>query len=316
LSLESAFPRRFMAWVNERFQLPNAILFFVLYASALLFGRALVTDGKLALGARDVAGFFAVWAFFLMLRVFDEHKDYALDAKNHPQRVLQSGLITLGHLKIAGAIAIALQLGVSILEDGGVGRVTVAWLVAMGWSALMAKEFFVGEWLSKRLVLYAFSHMLVMPLALVWMAQMGAGARALPPSIALLAVLSFFSGAAFEIARKTKAPADERDGVDSYTRSLGVRGAPIAVLVILAIGQAPLDAALVMLYGDARAVPIAAWCVLGASLLLPIVAVVRFLSAPTTKTAKGIEATVGVSMLVAYVTLIACIASHRGVAWS
>jgi 4-hydroxybenzoate polyprenyltransferase len=315
LSLESPFPSRFMAWVNERFQLPNALLFFVLYASALLFGRALVGDGVLHVAAPDVAGFFAVWAFFLMLRVFDEHKDFELDAKNHPKRVLQSGLITLGHLKVAGAIAIALQLGVSLWRDGGAGRVTIAWAIAMGWSALMAKEFFVGEWLSKRLVLYAFSHMLVMPLALMWMAQMGAGAAQLPAPVANLAVLSFFSGAAFEIARKTKAPEDERDTVDSYTRSWGLRGAPIAVLVVLVIGTVPLDLALVWLYGDAKAVPLVAWCVLGASIVLPAIAVVRFLAKATPKNAKMIEATVGTSMLVAYVTLIACIVGHRGVTW-
>jgi 4-hydroxybenzoate polyprenyltransferase len=315
LTLQSPFARRFVAWMNERFPLANAILALVLYAAALLFGRALVEGGALRIGIVDIAGFFAVWAFFLMLRVFDEHKDYETDLVNHPKRVLQSGLISLGHLKIAGALAVAAQLGVSLWRDAGVGRVTITWAIVMAWSALMAKEFFIGEWLSKRLVLYAVSHMVVMPMAMVWMAQMGAGSAALPATVAALAVLSFFSGASFELARKTKAPQDEREGVDSYTRSIGLRGAPIAVIAVLALAQPPLDVALVTLYGDAKAVPIAAWCVLGVGLALPIIAAVRFMRGPTTKTAKGIEGAVGVSILVTYAVLIACIVGHRGVAW-
>ena len=130
LTLESPFASRFFAWIHERFPLVNAVLFFVLYASALLYGRAVSTSaagGRVTAHAVDIAGFFAVWAFFLMLRVFDEHKDYALDLENHPKRVLQSGLVTLAHLKIVCAVAIAIQLGASLWEDRGIGRVTIAW---------------------------------------------------------------------------------------------------------------------------------------------------------------------------------------------
>src|SRR5215471_10239683 len=193
VSRQSPFIQRFFAWINERFPLGNAVLFLVIYAAGLLWGRLLTHDGRLLLSLADVPGFFGFWAFFLMLRVFDEHKDYELDLRNHPQRVLQSGLITLGHLKVVGAIAIAVQLAVSLLADRGFGPTTRVWLVVMAWSALMAREFFVGEWLGKRLVLYALSHMVVLPLALVWIAQMGAGGAELPKIVVLLPLLSFFS---------------------------------------------------------------------------------------------------------------------------
>jgi 4-hydroxybenzoate polyprenyltransferase len=298
--------------VHERFPLANALLFFVLYASALLLGRARGA-GPVRVGALDVVGFLAVWSFFLLLRVLDEHKDFELDRQNHPQRVLQSGLITLGHLKVVGALCAALGLVVSLAYDGGVGRVTLAWAATMAWTLLMAKEFFVGEWLGRRLVLYALSHMLVMPLLLLWMAQMGAGASAATGATAPLAAMAFFAGASFELARKIRAPADERDGVDSYTKSLGLHGAPAALAVVLALCVGAF--ALVVRAVREDAVPLAAWIAAGLALAGALSAVGGFVRRPSAKAAKGIEAGVGLAMLVVYGTLIACEASRAGLAW-
>jgi 4-hydroxybenzoate polyprenyltransferase len=315
LTARSPFASRFLAWVHERFPVANALLFFVLYASALLLGRAAAggPPGAVPVGALDVAGFLAVWGFFLLLRVFDEHKDYALDLVNHPQRVLQSGLVTLAHLEITGALAAAFGLAVSLAYDGGVGHVTEAWAVMMGWSLLMAKEFFVGEWLSKRLVLYAVSHMLVMPLALAWMAQMGAGGEPLPRDVAPLAAMAFLAGAAFEIARKIKAPGDERAGVDSYTKALGLRAALATLAAVVVLCCAAAIAVLRALY--AGAVPWGAWTATAVAAGLPLFAVGGFVASPSSRRAKAIEAAVGVAMLVVYGTLIACVAAHRGLAW-
>jgi 4-hydroxybenzoate polyprenyltransferase len=66
--------------------------------------------------------------------VFDEHKDYEVDLRNHPDRVLQSGRVTLGHLKVVGAVALAVQVATCLLEDGGVGRVTFWWALTFGWT--------------------------------------------------------------------------------------------------------------------------------------------------------------------------------------
>lgn len=314
VTAHSAFASRFFAWVQERFPLANAILFLVLYAAALLFGRASAAGGSIDLTPLDVFGFLAVWGFFLVLRVFDEHKDFALDARNHPHRVLQSGLVTLAHLKVAGVLAAALGLAVSLAYDHGIGRVTLAWAAMMGWSALMAKEFFVGEWLGKRIVLYAFTHMLVMPLALLWMAQMGAGGAPLPRATISLAAMAFFSGFAFEIARKTKAPADEQDGVDSYTKALGLRGAPAALAFTLLASTASLVWTAAAFQGDGRP-PIGACVAAGAGLALPLAAVAAFVLRPSKKASKKIEASVGIAMLVAYGTLVVSLAMLGGVRW-
>src|SRR4051812_1404882 len=153
-----------LEWQRERFPLRNGIFFAVFYASALLVGRASVSGGAVAVGMRDVAGFAALCAFFLLLRVFDEHKDFAADAAAHPERALQRGLVTLDQLKFIGVVAAAIQLGASLWLDAGIGQVTLWWVAALVWSALMAKEFFASDWIRHRILLYAFSHMLVMPL--------------------------------------------------------------------------------------------------------------------------------------------------------
>ena len=231
LSPSSTWVKRFYAWIEERFPLVQGVLIAVMYAASLLAGRAIGAE-SLTLGLADIPGFFALWSFFLMLRVFDEHKDYEKDLENHPERVLQSGLITLDHLKGVGAIAVLVQLGASILADlesgGAIGAATISWGVVMAWSALMAREFFVGAWLEKRLVLYAVSHMVVMPLAVFWIMQMGLATtwQNFPAAVPILLV-GFFAAASLEVVRKTRAPQEERETVDSYTRTLGMSGAVV-----------------------------------------------------------------------------------------
>jgi hypothetical protein len=310
---ESPLYIRMGAWVNERFPLVNTSLFGVLYLAALLLSRCLLTTGPIVLGLVDLLGFFTTVAFFLMLRVFDEHKDYEEDCHNYPERVLQSGLITLNHLKVVGAIAIAIQMGVSMVLDGGIGVITLTWLVVMVWSCLMAVEFFCGKWLEKRLVLYAVSHMVVVPMALVWLAQMGAGPTTLPLEIGWLLALSFFSGASMEVARKMKAPGDEVDTIASYTKALGVKTAPVVVLVLLVMGTVMLFNLVSLVYkGD---MPSYWYAILTAPIIPGVWAVLRFRSAPSARTAKWCEATVALAMLTGYAALLPAIWIERGFEW-
>jgi len=307
---ERAFPRRFYAWVAERFPLANGLLFFVVYAAALLLGRR-SGGGPVELRLGDAVGFGAFWAFFLMLRVFDEHKDYALDCRLYPERVLQRGLITLGHLKVVGALAIAAQLALSIGQDGGVGPVTVRWLVVLGWSLLMLREFFVRAWLGRHLVIYAASHMIVTPLSILWIAQLGAGGGHLDGAVWAYAAMSFLFGFCFEIARKMKSPAEERADVDTYTRLFGV-GAVALVVGLLWLGATGLLALVLVLSGVAGPASPLLWAgagVLGAPSLW---ALARFARTPTPTTAKLAQAVVGLSMLTANGLIVAALLRQGG----
>lgn len=305
--------QRLQAWMDERFPPANCAAAVLVWAAALVWGRALSAGGPVTFRLRDAPGGLAAIGFFLMLRVLDEHKDYAADCIAHPGRVLQRGLITLQHLKIVGIVAIALQLGVSVLSDGGVvGPATTAWLVTFAWSLLMAKEFFVREWLRPRLVVYALSHMLVMPLAVWWLVRLGAGNAALPASARMLPVVSYLTGFAFEIARKQKAPADERDDVDSYTRAFGTRRAPMILGAVLTAACAGFAAMLSI--AGAGWIPFAGDACIAAVLVAAWVALLRFRQRPDSATAKACEGVVGLAIAVNHLVLVLVTIASRGIA--
>ncbi|MGZ3440137.1 MAG: hypothetical protein ACXVDD_11510, partial [Polyangia bacterium] len=281
----------------------------IVYAAALLLGER-AGGGRVALQLGDLAGFAATWSFFLMLRVFDEHKDYANDCRLYPERVLSRGLISLGQLKVVGALAIVVQLAVSLAHDGGVGAVTLRWLVVMSWSLLMLREFFVGRWLSRHLVVYAASHMIVTPLSILWIAQMGAGGAPLDRAVYAYAAMSFLFGFCFEIARKMKAPTEERADVDTYTRLFGVWSVAFTVSVLWSLATVVLGATLI-LSGVAATSP-ALWAgVVALALPAPLV-LERFAHRPSPRAAKLAQGVVGLSMLAANTVLVAALLVRGG----
>jgi 4-hydroxybenzoate polyprenyltransferase len=214
-------PYRLLAWGNERFGPAPILLYFLLYLAGILYARAIAGDRNPSVSTLDVVAFSAVFGYVLLVRVLDEHKDYDKDCINFPDRVLQRGLVTLDQLKVIGVLTLVPQIVVSMLVDGGVGPATLAWLVLFGWTTLMLKEFFAREWLEPKLVLYAITHIVAGPLALIWIALIGADSKHLPASVGWLALLAFLVGATLEVGRKLHAPEDERETVASYTKSFG-----------------------------------------------------------------------------------------------
>jgi 4-hydroxybenzoate polyprenyltransferase len=258
---------------------------------------------------RDLACFPAVWCFFLMLRVFDEHKDFEADAIAHPQRVLQRGLITLRELRVVGLLAIGIQLGVSLWVDGGIGPVTAWWVAAFAWSSLMAREFFVRHWIRRHLIVYALSHIIVMAIVAMWIAAMGSPRAASERAPWVFAALSLFAGLAFEIARKIRAPEQEHPLADSYTQALGVPAASRLLLgVVLGAGVAALALTAVLTGGVGMIVTVTLVGVVS----LAGVAVTRFRSRPTPASAKRSEAAVGVAALATHVAVIATLIAAHG----
>ena len=232
--------RNLWAYLQERFAPVNMGLFVVLFCTV----RGIATlAGALNRGAPNpdglvltVLGALATVAFFFRLRVFDEEKDFAQDAINHPQRVLQTGRVTLPQLRTLAWAGAALELGWSAWQGA---PTLLLWAVALGYSLLMRMEFGVGSWLRKQLVLYALSHMLIMPLVILWLFSayapgMAVGMEYLP----LLLLLSLLGGFGFELARKLHAPAAERAGVDSYSQALGYGPALTLTVAVLLAGGA------------------------------------------------------------------------------
>jgi 4-hydroxybenzoate polyprenyltransferase len=87
----------------------------------------------------------------------------------------------------------------------------------------MSAEFFRPRWLRRRLGLYALSHLLIVPLlALLAMAQQGAPLWPLAPLLPFL-LCTYACAFCIELARKTRPPAAEQPGVDTYSAHWGLR---------------------------------------------------------------------------------------------
>ncbi len=302
------------AWSRERFPLTNGVFVAVLFFTAVLYGQFLSGQDVLVMSIGDVAGFGACWSVFLMLRVFDEHKDYAVDLHNHPDRVLQSGRITLGHLKILGLFAILLQAGYSMISDQGMGIVTYYWLVVFGWSLLMTAEFFVPAWLNAHLPVYGVTHMLIMPLIIGWLMRIGATESNLTADAWWLAVMAFFAGCTYELTRKAWGAEEERDTVPSFTRQFGAKGVAVAISITMGTTVAASFAMLQVILSAAVSwvwfvAPLSGW-------LLVTATVFSYAKLPTIKARKRNEAVVGLAMLIAYVAPLLAMVGLRGITWA
>ena len=233
------------AYLAERFPLVgHGVLICAYYSSNQFLARVLTEPGRpMRYDGSSLLGALTLFLFFFHLRVFDEHKDYEEDCRHYPQRALQRGLVTLRDLKVLGGIAIGLEVVLCALR----GRAALAsWAVAFAFSLLMLEEFFVPGWLKRHFLVYAVSHLLVMPFLslMVFAFATGRWPWEAPPWFWMYAWVGFFVTFNWEVSRKIRAPADEIDGVETYTRIFGTYGAAYLVLLIRVI-----DTGLVALVG-------------------------------------------------------------------
>jgi len=309
LTPAAPFPRRLAAYLSERFPvLGHGILILAYYSSNQFLARTLTEPGRpMHYDWTTVLGAVTLFCFFFHLRVFDEHKDYAEDLVHYPQRVLQSGLITLRHLKILGGAAIALEVTLSAVR----GPAALAgWALAFGFSLLMLKEFFARDWLKRHFLVYATSHMLLMPLLslMVFSFATGRWPWEAPGWFWVYAWVGFFVTFNWEVSRKIRAPEDEIEGVETYTRIFGTYGAAWIVLLIRVI-----DTALVALVG--WHLGLAPWFYLALIALFAVclVGFYQYRAHTNRKTAKRMEVYAGMYIIAFDLILALAIAAKHGV---
>lgn len=244
-----------------------------------------------------LVAFLSSLAFFFQLRVADEWKDFADDARFRPYRPVPRGLISLRELSAIALAAGSLQLALAFWLDARL----LGWLmIVWAYMLLMMKEFFVGEWLRLRPLAYMGSHMLIVPLIYLYsVACAGAisewSAR-LP--LVLLLLAGFFSGIVIEVGRKLRAPEDEELGVATYSATWGVSKSVTAwnIALLLAGVSASVAAGTV---GALR---------VSLAILLPAAAIAiscatLYQRKPTPRRARLMEAVSGGWALLLYLTL-------------
>ncbi len=281
---DTPWPRALLAWTGERF--PPAVytlLVFLFWGSATLLVQGLTGEGIATVRAAVVA-----WLFFLHLRIFDEHKDFARDVVDYPDRVLSRGVVTLPMLARLGAAAIVAQ----VVLAASLGRdALVAWLAAFGFSVAMRYEFGVGQWLERHIVLYALTHNPVVAGLAVFL-FFATGADWSWTYLWYVGVASFGS-LAFELGRKTRLPDEEHHGVASYTTELGQAGARALLAVVYVVVWACVSGQLYALAVPDPWPPVAGLCI-----ALPGLA-----TAIGSRPAKQVEAGASLVLLLAFVAV-------------
>ncbi len=282
-------------YLNERFPLVNMMLFVILYAMVYSVFKMTheVTVHSVTFHA---LGALSVISFFFRLRVFDEMKDYKLDAINHPQRILQSGKINLKTLQFVALLGFAIEI-YWVFQAGSAA--IVFWLITYVYSWLMRYEFFVPKFLNKNLLLYATTHMLIMPLIILWVWMSQSKEMVFNLELIYLLILSLVSGFAFEIARKTRAPEAERETVDSYSKQIGLINAQYLILFLCF----SMMLSLVLLFVRLQ-VPIYLYFIITFTFLWIVWEYYQTIQKPIEEKLRKNEKKVSLMMLLAYLSLI------------
>jgi 4-hydroxybenzoate polyprenyltransferase len=240
--------------------------------------------------------FVTSFLFFLQLRIADEFKDFEEDAEFRPYRPIPRGLISLKELGVLFVVGGAVQLGLALWLQP---KLLYVLLIAWTYLALMSKEFFVREWITKRPITYLWTRMLIMPIvdfyatACQWSPTQGWPTRGL----IWFLIVSFFNGIVIEMGRKIRSTDQEEHGVQTYTRLWGTKRAPWVWFSFVALTGLSAGYALVLIH-FAQAL----W-VLVALVLIAFILTCYFMQKPTAPMAKNFERLAGLWALVMYLIL-------------
>jgi len=218
--------KRWWIYQKERFPVfANGLLIAAFSACAVSYA-ALLTGGPAPQVPAFLVAFISCFLFFLQLRIADEFKDKEEDARYRPYRPVPSGLVTFGELRVVFIGAAVIQIVLAWWHAP-----QLVWILFFAWVylALMSVEFFARDWLVVRPITYLWTHMLIMPIvdlhatAAYWVPQ------GLRPELSLFPFLaaSFCNGLVIELGRKIRQPDAEEEGVPTYSKLWGRRGAVV-----------------------------------------------------------------------------------------
>ncbi len=290
--------QRFYIYQKERFPiLGHGLLVASFSFSAIAYSRI----------CRGVTGFvdwktygvgiFTTITLFLLVRIFDEHKDAEDDALYRKDLPVPRGLVTLTELRNIGIVVAVLQILVNLYFFP---KMLWIYFVVIGYLSLMGKEFFIADWLKKHQFWYVSSHMFIIPLVdiyasgLDWLLE---GAAA-PKGLLFFFAVSYMNGIVLEIGRKIRTPEQESEGVLTYSATFGAKKATyLWILIVFITLLCSIAAANYAGYG------MLVFYVLLGFFLLCLAIGLYFLKNPSQKSAKAIEIASAVWTIAMYLTL-------------
>ncbi|ERM18939.1 UbiA family prenyltransferase [Brevibacillus laterosporus] len=292
-----SWSRRWWIYQRERFPVvQNGIVVAVFSISTMLYS-SILRNGSSPSFQSLVIGFLSTFLFFLLLRIADEFKDFEEDSRFRSYRAVPRGVVTLKHLGVLGVFIGLLQLGMAYWLSPKL----IFWLVlAWGYLALMSKEFFVKEWLKAHPIIYLLSHMVMMPMIVMYIVACDwvTASDTIPSGLPWLLLASYGNGIILEIGRKIRIPEDEEYGVETYSFLWGYKRATwIWVAVVFLTSFVVWMASVQVGAGQ-----IVMWCT-GLNVLIAVWMAVTFLKSMTTKVAQAIEKVSGLLIILLYLSL-------------
>ncbi len=289
---------RWVQYQEERFPILKYAVLVAAFTTSGLSLSYLLTGQSHPLNLQMFASAFAItYLTFFQLRVADEHKDAEHDGLYHPERPVPRGLVTLGELRRVAIDSAVIQLLVAAALNP---MLLIPLLATWFYLFLMTKEFFVGEWLRKRPVLYMVSHMSILFFtdffitSCHWMVT-----EKLPPfALIYFLATSFFLGIVIEVGRKIRSPKEETAANDTYT---SLWGTPTAIKVW--IGALALSACFASITAACINSLVVSMTMLIAMFLLCVVAGNSFLQKLTPTSAKRIDTLSGLWTLTSYASI-------------
>ena len=254
--------KNFKIYLNERFPLGKNSIFVLIFTLSGYIFTGLLYNSKIInqIFSKEikvpmpwhkiVALFIIIFMFFLQLRITDEFKDYEEDLKYRAYRPVQRGVITLKALGKIGIATVIIQIILAYIIDF---KIIYFMIIVWFYMFLMAKEFFIKEWLTKRILIYALSHVVIMifiTLVIVNATQyivLGEAENIIKfgalqwyrhnIDIALIPLftLNYLNGIVLEIGRKTRRADEEEHGVQTYSKLWGKKKAVVILSLLFAV---------------------------------------------------------------------------------
>ena len=193
--------------------------------------------------------FIIIFMFFFQLRITDEFKDYEEDLKYRPYRPVQRGIISLKALGKIGISTVIIQIILAhVINPKLIYFMLLVWIYMF----LMTKEFFIKNWLTERILIYALSHVVIMifiTLVIVkgteyileshFLETLYLSLERYEKNIFIglipLFALNYLNGIVLEIGRKTRRADEEEHGVQTYSKLWGRKKAVIILSLLFVI---------------------------------------------------------------------------------
>lgn len=294
----SSFWKRLYMYQKERFPvLGHGVMIAAFSFSAISYSRICRGEQGFVSWPVYFVGILITITLFFLVRIFDEFKDAEDDAAYRKHLPVPRGLIRFSELKKMTIAILILQVSINLLFFP---IMLIMYAVIIVYLLLMAKEFFIAEWLKKHQFWYVTSHMLIIPLIDMYASGLDwilAGAAA-PKGLLFFYAVSYMNGIVLEIGRKIRTPEKESTGVLTYSSMLGPAKAVRLWLLMLCITCClSIAAAQFVGYGTM------AIGILGSMFIICSVPAILFIAKKTERTAKAIELSSALWTIAMYLSL-------------